>query len=135
MKGYYNRPEETQKVIKDGWLHTGDLGRYDKDGYIYLVGRKKNIIISGGYNIYPEEIEELLMAHPRIKEAVVCGEPHAMLGEVPVAKIVLRDPKTEVSKRELIDYCLTHLSNHKVPKKFDFINELEKTYNGKIKRG
>lgn len=134
MKGYYNRPEETQKVIKDGWLHTGDLGRYDKDGYIYLVGRKKNIIISGGYNIYPEEIEELLMTHPCIKEVVVRGEPHAMLGEIPVAKIVLKDPKTEVSPKELVNYCLTHLSNHKVPKKYYFIDELEKTYNGKLKR-
>ncbi|MCX7923062.1 MAG: AMP-binding protein [Clostridia bacterium] len=133
MKGYYKRPEETAKVKRNNWLYTGDLGRYDEDGYIYLVGRKKNIIISGGLNIYPEEVEELLMCHPSVKEACVVGEEHDLLGEIPVAKVVLKEPQT-VGEGELINYCLENLAGYKAPVKVYFIQEFSKTANGKIKR-
>ena len=134
MKGYYKRPEETAKVIKDGWLYTGDFGRYDEEGYIYLVGRKKNMIISGGLNIYPEEIEELLMCHPAVKEVCVIGENHELLGEIPIAKIVLKENVKDISEGEIKNYCMDNLANYKVPSRIEFVNELPKTATGKIRR-
>jgi long-chain acyl-CoA synthetase len=133
MKGYYKRAEETVKVIKNGWLYTGDLAYFDEDGYIYLVGRKKNIIISGGQNIYPEEIEEMLMCHPDVKEVCVLGEPHDMLGEVPVAKIVLKD-NCFANTDEILKYCYERIDINKTPKRLDIVNELPKTATGKIRR-
>jgi long-chain acyl-CoA synthetase len=131
MKGYYKRPDETAKVIKDGWLLTGDLGRLDEEGFIYLIGRKKNMIVSGGINIYPEEIEELIMCHPAVNEVCVIREEHELLGEVPIAKIVLKED-AKISEGELKNYCMDNLANYKVPSKVEFVDELPKTATGKI---
>lgn len=133
MKGYYKKKETTENTLKNGWLHTGDLGRFDEEGYLYIVGRIKNIIISGGLNIYPEEIEEALINHPKIKEVVVTGEHHEILGEIPVARVVLKE-ECECTAVELTKYCAGILSSNKVPSRFIFCEQLEKTYTGKIKR-
>jgi Acyl-CoA synthetases (AMP-forming)/AMP-acid ligases II len=132
MKGYYKRESITKETIVDGWLHSGDLGYIDEEGYLYLTGRKKNMIISGGINIYPEEIEGVLMQHPNIKDVCVSAEKHNLLGEIPVAKIVLKNPSCDIS--DIWIYCKAQLSNYKIPKRFDVVSELCKTYNGKIKR-
>lgn len=132
MIGYYKHPEETNKVKKNGWLHTGDIGKFDDEGYLYIVGRMKNMIISGGLNIYPEEIEEVLINHDEIKEVIVVGEKHDILGEIPVAKIVTDDK--ELKSYDIIDYCTKFLDKHKIPKKVIFCDKLEKTYTGKIIR-
>ena len=127
MKGYYKKPDITEKTLRSGWLHTGDLGKFDSEGYLYIVGRIKNIIISGGLNIYPEEIEEVLINNPNVKETVVVPEPHEILGEVPVAKIVLKEG-VDVNQSDIIQYCLEYLPSNKVPSKVEFCKELEKTY-------
>lgn len=134
MKGYYKRPDETKKVIRNGWLYTGDLGYYDSEKYIYLVGRKKNLIISGGTNIYPEEIEELLICHPEISDACVISEADPYLGEIPVAKVILKDNKTNISENDLKKYCIDNLANYKVPRKIYFVDDFKKTSTGKTKR-
>lgn len=134
MKGYYKRPDETEMTIKNGWLYTGDFGFFDNEEYIYLVGRKKNMIISGGLNIYPEEIEELLVCHPKVKEVCVIGESHEMLGEVPIAKIVLKENEDRISEGDIKNYCMDFLANYKVPMRVEFLNELPKTDTGKILR-
>mgnify|MGYP000566972900 CR=1 FL=1 len=131
MKGYYKREEITKKTIIDGWLHTNDLGYLDDEGYLYLTGRKTNMIISGGINIYPEEIEEVLMSHPNIQEACVVSEEHTLLGEVPKAKIVVKDISAIDNYRA---FCADKLADYKVPVKFEIVDRLDKTYNGKIKR-
>jgi long-chain acyl-CoA synthetase len=131
MKGYYKQPEITKETTRNGWLHTGDLGYFDDDGFLYLTGRIKNIIISGGINIYPEEIEQLLLQHECIDDVCVIGEEHKMLGEVPVARVVL---KVDMTAAELKQYCSQKLTDYKIPVRFDFVESLPKTYNGKIKR-
>lgn len=133
MKGYYKRHVETSKVIKDGWLYTGDLARYDEDGFIYLVGRKKNIIVCGGLNIYPEEIEELLMCHSDIKDVLVISENDDLLGEIPVAQVILKE-NCNVNEIVLINYCASTLADYKVPKRVYFVNKLNKTATGKVRR-
>lgn len=133
MKGYYKKPKETAIVIKDGWLHTGDIGMYDEDGFLYIVGRIKNIIISGGLNIYPEEIEEVLRSIPDVVEAVVLPKNHEMLGEIPVAKVVLKD-NSEISQSDILNYCRNKLEVHKVPSEIAIVDKIEKTYNGKVRR-
>lgn len=134
MKGYYMRSDETEKVIINGWLHTGDLGKIDDENNLYIVGRKKNIIIRNAENIYPEEIEGVLNSYPQIRESFVYGEPHELLGEVPAAIIVINND-IEFKKQELIDYCYKKLSNSKIPVKFTVADKIEKTSNGKIDRG
>jgi long-chain acyl-CoA synthetase len=133
MLGYYKQPDETRKILRPEGLFTGDLARMDNDGYFYLVGRRKNIVISGGINIYPEEIEELLLNHPAVREAVVTGESHDMLGEVPVALIVLYSPDA-ASEEELLRYCSERMASYKVPRRIEFREQLDKTYNAKMKR-
>ncbi len=142
MKGYYNRPDETKKVIKDEWLYTGDLGKYDEEGFVYITGRKKNVIISNGVNIYPEEIEEVLMRHSLIKEVCVVGEEHSILGEVPIAKVILNSQtklipssgKLKNLEVNIINFCFEKLTAYKIPNRIDFVTNLEKTSSGKIKR-
>lgn len=131
MKGYYKQPELTDEILRNGWLHTGDLGYFDEEGYLYLTGRIKNVIISGGINIYPEEIEQILIQHDSIKEAYVFGEEDEILGEVPIAKIVLN---SKITTLEIKRYCEERLSSYKIPVRFDVVEGLLKTYNGKIKR-
>ncbi len=104
MKGYWNKPEETAKVLRDGWLYTGDIAKKDADGYYYIVDRKKDLIIAGGYNIYPREVEEVLFEHPKIKEAVVVGVPDQYRGETVKAFIVLHEGKT-ATPEEIQAFC------------------------------
>ncbi len=131
MKGYYKQPEITRETIRSDWIHTGDLGYFDDEGYLYLTGRIKNIIISGGINIYPEESEQILLQHECVEDVCVVGEEHRMMGEMPIAKVVL---KSYITSTELKQYCSQRLADYKVPIRFDFVKSLPKTYNGKIKR-
>ena len=132
MKGYYKHPDLTKEVIINGWLHTGDIGYMDNEGFIYLNGRIKNIIVTGGINIYPEEVEEILLSYNGVQDVCVFGEEDEILGEIPVAKIVIN---RRIDCRELKKYCLERLSDYKVPVRFEVVDELSKTYNGKIIRG
>lgn len=128
---YWNKQEETKKTIVNGWIHTGDLARKDQDGYVYIVGRKKDMIITGGENVYPLEIEQWLEAHSSIDEAAVIGLPDEKWGEVVTAFVVIKNNMTEA---ELEDYCNQKLTRYKVPKKFFIIAELPKTPIGKINK-
>ncbi len=133
MLGYWNRPEETEDTLKDGWLLTGDIARMDEDGYFYIVDRKKDLIIAGGYNIYPREVDEVLYAHPKVMEAVTVGVPHEYRGETVKAFIVPK-PGENLSEEEVIAYCKKNLAAYKVPKIIEFRDELPKTAVGKILR-
>lgn len=133
MKGYWNRPEETAKVFKDDWFMTGDMGYMDEEGYFYIVDRKKDMIIAGGFNIYPREIEEVLYEHEDIQEAVIIGVPDEYRGETVKAFIVLKEGR-KVSEKELNEYCRKHLAAFKVPRLYEFRDELPKTLVGKILR-
>ena len=132
MKGYYKMPEETAATIKDGWLYTGDLARVDDEGYFYIVDRKKDMVIVGGFNVYPREVEEVLFAHPDISEVAVIGAPDPNLGEVIRCFVVSKNP--ELTEEELIHYCQEHLVKYKVPESIDFMDELPKNTTGKILR-
>lgn len=133
MKGYWQKPEETAAVLKDGWLATGDLGYMGEDGFFYIVDRKKDMIIAGGFNVYPREIEEVLYEHPAVKEAVCIGVPDPYRGETVKAFIVLRDD-SNVTEEELDKHCREKLAAYKVPKLYEFRDELPKTFVGKILR-
>lgn len=133
MKGYWNRPDETEKVFVDGFLRTGDVGYIDKDGYIFLVDRIKDLIISGGYNVYPRMIEEVLYKHPAVLEAVVVGVPDAKRGQVPKAYVKLQD-SAQVTEAELQVFLAEHLSPVERPKKIEFRDMLPKTVVGKLSR-
>jgi long-chain acyl-CoA synthetase len=133
MKGYWNRKEETDEVLKDGWLYTGDLGYMDEEGYFYIVDRKKDMIIAGGFNIYPREIEEVLYEHPAVQEAICAGIPDPYRGETVKAYIVLKEGKS-VTKKELDEFTRKHLAAYKVPRYYEFREELPKTAVGKILR-
>ncbi len=133
MKGYWNRPEETAQTLKEGWLLTGDLGYMDEQGYFYVVDRKKDMIIAGGFNIYPREIEEVLYEHPDILEVVAAGIPDPYRGETVKAYIVLKDG-AKVTEEELDQYARKYLAAYKVPRIYDFRKELPKTAVGKIMR-
>jgi long-chain acyl-CoA synthetase len=133
MKGYWNRPVETDEVLKDGWLYTGDLGYMDEKGYFYVVDRKKDMIIAGGYNIYPREIEEVLYEHPDVLEAVAAGVPDAYRGETVKAYIVLKEGST-VTEEEINQFARKYLAAYKAPRLYEFRKELPKTAVGKILR-
>ncbi|WP_088072828.1 fatty acid--CoA ligase family protein [Gottfriedia luciferensis] len=132
MKGYYNMPEETAMTIRDGWLYTGDLARVDEDGYFYIVDRKKELIIVGGYNVYPREVEEVIYNHPEVVECAVIGLPDDNFGESVKAYVVTRNP--QLSVEALTDYCKAYLAKYKVPRSIEFIPELPKNATGKILR-
>lgn len=132
MKGYYKMPEETENAIRDGWLYTGDLARQDEEGYFYIVDRKKDMIIVGGYNVYPREVEEVLFDHPDIIEAAVIGVPDPNFGEEVLAFVVKKD--ASLTGEQLHDYCAEKLAKYKVPKRFEFLDELPKNTTGKIMR-
>lgn len=132
MKGYYKAPEETAATLRDGWLYTGDLAKMDEEGYFYIVDRKKDIVLVGGYNVYPREVEEVLYAHEAVAEVVVIGAPHESLGEAVKAFVVLKDQT--VTEEELIAYCAEHLAKYKVPSSVEFLAELPKNTTGKLLR-
>ena len=133
MKGYWNRKEDTEKILKDGWLLTGDVAKVDEDGYFFIVDRKKDMIIAGGFNIYPREVEEVLFEHPAIQEAAVIGIPDPYRGETVKAFIVLKNNQT-VTEEELDQFSRKYLASYKVPRLYEFRNELPKTIVGKVLR-
>ncbi len=133
MKGYYNRPDETAEVLKDGWLHTGDVAVMDEEGYFTIVDRKKDMIITGGFNIYPREIDEILYTHPKILEACALGVPDRQSGERVKAFIVLKTDET-ATEEEIIVFCKERLAPYKAPKYVEFVDELPKSAVGKILR-
>ncbi|MFH1060016.1 MAG: long-chain fatty acid--CoA ligase [Pseudomonadota bacterium] len=131
MKGYLHQPQATAAALKNGWLHTGDLARRDEDGYIYIVDRKKDLVIRGGYNVYPREIEEVLYTHPAVSEAAVLGAPHPDLGEE-VAAVVVVKAGASVTAEELRDYVKARVAPYKYPRIIKLVEELPKTNTGKI---
>ena len=133
MKGYWNRPEATDEVIKDGWLYTGDLATMDEDGYFRIVGRKKDMILCSGYNVYPDEVDRTLMAHPDVLEAATIGLPDERRGETVKSFIVLK-PGARVTAEDLIAYCREHLAAYKIPRSVEFRDSLPKSTVLKILR-
>ena len=131
MKEYWKMPEATEETFKGGWLHTGDVGRMDEDGYLYLVDRKKDVIISGGENIYSKEIEDVLFLHPAVSEVAVIGAPDEKWGESVKAIVVLKE-EAKATEEELINFCKEHLASWKKPKSVEFWHELSKNPAGKI---
>lgn len=131
MAGYWKDTEETGKVLKDGWMFTGDLATMDADGYFYIVGRKKDMIISSGFNVYPREIEEVLFEHPKVKEVSAIGFPHEKRGEVVKVFIVLKEGE-KATEEEIRNYCKQNLAAYKVPKLVEFRDSLPKTPVGKV---
>ena len=133
MKGYWNRPDETAKVLSDdGWLRTGDMARMDEQGYVYIVDRKKDMILVSGFNVYPNEIEEVVAMHPGVLEVAALGVPDESSGEVVKVFVVKKDPN--LTERDVIEHCRKHLTGYKVPKQVEFRDELPKTNVGKILR-
>lgn len=133
MKGYWNKPEETAQVLRNGWLYTGDIAKKDEDGYFYIVDRKKDMIIAGGYNIYPREVEEVLFECPKVKEAGVIGVPDQYRGETVKAFVVLKEGATATAE-EIIAFCRTRLASYKVPRQVVFRDSLPKSGVGKYLR-
>jgi len=131
MKGYLNQPEATAAAFAGDWLHTGDLGYFDEDGFLFIVSRKKELIIRGGYNVYPSEIENVLHAHPAVAEAAVVGVPDERLGEEVLA-VIIRRPAMDLPEQELIIYCRERLAAYKCPRVFQFRSELPKNTLGKV---
>jgi long-chain acyl-CoA synthetase len=131
MRGYLNQPEATATTLAGGWLHTGDVGRLDEDGYLTIVDRVKDMIIRGGENIYPKEIEAALYGLPDVLEAAVVGRPDAILGEIPVAYVQLY-PDATSTEDELLDHCRRHLTRVKVPETIHVVSALPKNPVGKI---
>lgn len=133
MKGYFNMPEETAKAIKDGWLYTGDMAALDEDGYFYIRDRKSDMIISGGINIYPWEIENVLFSHPAVSEAAVIGKPDPEWGEIIKAFVVLKSGQ-KITEEEIISFCNDKLATYKKPKEISFVGSLPHGSTGKVSR-
>jgi long-chain acyl-CoA synthetase len=131
MKGYYKRDEATAESIKDGWFSSGDMAKIDEDGYFFIVDRKKDMIIRGGYNVYPREVEEVLYEHPAIAEAAVVGVPDDSMGEEVGAAVVLKEGE-ELDEGELRDFVKEQVANYKYPRRIWFLDELPKGPTGKI---
>ena len=119
------------EALKGGWLHTGDIARMDEEGFVYIVDRKKDMIVSGGENIYPREIEEVLYHHPKIQDAAVIGIPDPLWGESVKAIIVLKEGKA-MKEEEVIEYCKCHLASYKKPKSVEFVEALPRNPSGKV---
>ncbi len=133
MSGYYKNPKETEQVLRDGWLYTGDIGFFDEEGHLSVVDRKKDLIISGGFNVYPNEVDDILFLHPKIQEACTVGVPDEYRGEMVVAYVVPLSGE-EVTEEEIIKYCRESLAAYKIPRKIYFVEELPKSTIGKILR-
>jgi len=131
MKGYFNKAEETANALRNGWLHSGDIGRLDIDGYLYIVDRIKDMIISGGLNVYPTEVEEVLYTHAAVEECAVIGMPHTEYGEAVTAFVKVKQGLA-CSEADLIAFCKEHIASYKAPKKIMFVEELPKSPAGKI---
>ena len=131
MKGYWRNPEATAETLRNGWLHTGDMGSIDEQGYVFIMDRSKDMIISGGENIYPREIEEVIVQHPAVREVAVIGVPDQEWGEAIKAVVSLALDR-EVGEAELIEFCRDHIASYKKPKSIDFVDDLPKNNNGKI---
>lgn len=132
MHGYWQHPEATAEVLKNGWLHSGDIVTVDHEGFIRIVDRKKDMILVSGFNVYPNEIEDVLMQHPKVREAAAIGVPSELSGEAVKVCVVKKDPS--LTKEELLDHCRRQLTGYKVPKIVEFRDELPKTNVGKILR-
>jgi long-chain acyl-CoA synthetase len=131
MKGYWRREEATREAVPDGWFRTGDLACQDADGYFFIVDRKKDLIIRGGYNVYPREVEEVLYEHPAVREAAVIGVPHPELGEEVGAAVALKEG-AEATEDELREHAKEQVAAYKYPRKVWFVDELPKGPTGKI---
>ena len=130
MREYWNRPEATAETIVDGWLHTGDVARMDSEGFVYIQDRIKDMIISGGENVYPAEIENLLQTHDDISEAAIIGQPSETWGESPFAIIVRTDK--ELTQTDVLEFCTGKLAGFKMPKGVVFVDEIPRNPSGKI---
>jgi long-chain acyl-CoA synthetase len=133
MKGYLDKPEATAEAMRNGWFHSGDLARIDADGYVYIVDRKKDMILKSGYNVYPREVEEVLYRHPAVAEAAVVGVPDAAKGEEVKAFVVLREGAS-AAEDELIDHCRELIAPYKCPRYVELTAALPKSATGKILR-
>jgi len=132
MKGYYNNEEATSQKLKNGWLYTGDIGCFDEEGFLYISGRKDDLIITGGLKVFPYEIEDLLARHPLVREVAVIGVPDEKRGCAIEAVIV--PASKELTRQEIIKFCKEHLGDYKCPRHVKFVDELPKTSTGKISR-
>ena len=131
MQSYYKNTEATKEAIKDEWLYTGDLATVDEDGYFYIIDRKKDMIVSGGENIYPREIEEVLLRHQAIADIAVVGIPDPIWGETVKAFVVTKEGET-VTEKDVIDFCKKHLATYKKPKQVAFISTIPRNSSGKV---
>jgi acyl-CoA synthetase (AMP-forming)/AMP-acid ligase II len=135
MEGYWNKPEETQEILKDGWLHTGDIGLMDEEGYIKFMGRKRELIKCSGYSVFPAEVENILLRHPAVVEVAVIGVPDPYRGESPKAFIVLKSEyKGKIEEEEIIEWSKENMAAYKRPRIVEFREELPKSGAGKILR-
>jgi len=133
MKGYWNKDEETARILRDGWLYTGDIARMDEDGYFYIIDRKKDMIIVKGFNVYPKEVEDILLSHPAVKDAACIGVPSEETGEAVKAYIVPKE-NTEVSEDSIIEFCKENLAGYKVPSEIEFVSKIPRSFIGKLLR-
>jgi acyl-CoA synthetase (AMP-forming)/AMP-acid ligase II len=133
MLGYWNNPEETTQTLRDGWVYTGDMGELDEDGYLFIRDRKKDMIISGGFNIYPKEVENALYEHPAVFETAVIGIPDEKWGESVLALVIKRGGR-DVTERELIEHCQKQIASYKKPKRVEFVESFPKTPLQKIQK-
>jgi acyl-CoA synthetase (AMP-forming)/AMP-acid ligase II len=131
MNGYWKQPEATAETVRNGWLHTGDIGLMDEAGYVFILDRSKDMVISGGLNVYPREIEEVLLRHPAISQAAVIGVPDPKWGEA-VKAVVVADDAAGLSEADVIAFTAENLAGYKKPKTVDFVADLPKTTYGKI---
>jgi acyl-CoA synthetase (AMP-forming)/AMP-acid ligase II len=131
MKGYYKAPEKTAEAVVDGWLHTGDIGHLDAEGYLHITDRKKDMIITGGFNVYPSEVEQVIWGHPAVQDCAVIGIPDDQWGEAVKAVVELNSGQ-HVSAEELITLCKEKLGSVKAPKSVDFVDALPRSPVGKV---
>lgn len=132
--GYWRQPEATREAFRDGWFHTGDLARRDSEGFYYIVDRKKDMLISGGENVYPAEIEKVLLKHGKVYEAAVIGVPDEQWGEVPKA-IAIVQGDSPLTLEELQEFCGQHLARFKIPRYLEIVDDFPRTATGKVKKG
>jgi long-chain acyl-CoA synthetase len=131
MLGYWNRPDDTAKAIRDGWFHSGDIGVQDDDGYFAICDRLKDMIITSGFNVYPAEVENVLYAHPAVREAAVYGAPDPVRGEQVTANVVLREGHSATAE-QLVEFCRARIAGYKSPRRIDIVAQIPKSPTGKI---